>query len=430
MKNKLQFLIAPAFLCWCLFYLQSCSNPAIDNNDPLGNNGLNVGHDTLKLKIVSEFAKPVVSSGSTLGVLGSINDPHFGKSYSGFYAQPRLTSNSVSFGESPVLDSAVLTLRYNGTYGKFTQPIDLSVFEVTDNMFDSVTYFTNSTFHVNPSPIGGLSGFTPDLVDSVNVLGFNQAPHMRIHLTNNYGNKILLADAATLLDNPSFVSVVKGFYIAPNSSITGNGIVYIDMFSALSKITLYYHNSASDSLLYDLPLIGTRINHFDNIYTGTPVEKAVNQPLPTGEEKFYIQAGAGVRGKIFIPSLDSFPKNRAINKAELIVSVSPTDTTYPAPLVLDLFRIDDAGQGQHLEDEGLASFNGTLEQEVVNGVTINRYRFNIRYFFQKLLQGVYRNNGFYLQSSFENKTSERVVLTNSSTDKNYQVSLVVTYTKL
>ncbi|MDB5284168.1 MAG: hypothetical protein JWO06_3243, partial [Bacteroidota bacterium] len=51
-------------------------------------------------------------------------------------------------------------------------------------------------------------------------------------------------------------------------------------------------------------------------------------------------------------------------------------------------------------------------------------------YFQKLLQGVYNNNGFFVQVPSAGGSSERVVIGNSLTDKNYKVSLVVTYTKL
>ncbi|HRG91144.1 MAG TPA: hypothetical protein PLW44_19105, partial [Chitinophagales bacterium] len=61
---------------------------------------------------------------------------------------------------------------------------------------------------------------------------------------------------------------------------------------------------------------------------------------------------------------------------------------------------------------------------------INRYRFNVKRYMQKLLQGVYPNKGFYVEPIAPNTNSERVVLSNSSTDSNYQIKLVVTYTKM
>lgn len=428
MKNKLSLILAPAIFCWCLFYLQACKEPAI--NDQLGGEGLDIARDTLVLKVSSEFEQPVLSNNVSVGVLGNIADPNFGKTYAGVYAQCRLTSNNISFGDNPVLDSAVLTLKYNGQYGKFNQPVTLSVFELTQDLRDSISYYTNSTFRVNGSPMGQLSSFTPNLTDSIYVYGQAFAPHLRVPLSRAFGEKILLADSATLVNNTAFLNEVKGFYITASSATDGNGMLYLDLRSAISKVTVYYHNATADSLFYNLPLTGVTVNHIDNIYTGTPVQTAVSAHQPAGDEKIYIQAGAGVNGKIQLTNLDSLPKNKAINKAELVLSVSVPDTLYPAPLLLDLFRIDDAGEGQRLEDEGLTAFGGTIQQETVNGVKVYRYRFDIKYYFQKLVKGIYRNNGLYVQSTFPNNSSERVVIDNSSTDKNYKVSLVVTYTKL
>ena len=143
------------------------------------------------------------------------------------------------------------------------------------------------------------------------------------------------------------------------------------------------------------------------------------------------QAGAGAKGKIFVTDLDSLPGNIAVNKAELILSQNAPDTLYAAPLVLDLFRINDAGQAERmLEDELSPGFGGVRTTETVNGASVNRYHFNIKNYFQKLINGVYNNNGFYLQSYLPSTNAERVVLENSSTDQNYQIALYITYTKL
>ena len=136
-----------------------------------------------------------------------------------------------------------------------------------------------------------------------------------------------------------------------------------------------------------------------------------------------------MKGKLLIADLDSLPKNIAINKAEFVLSQSAQDTLYAAPTVLDMYRIDDAGQIPTIDD-GLIGFRGIIEGETVNGANINRYRFNVTNYLQKLIQGYYHNNGFYLQTFVPNANSERVVIANSSTDKNYQLILVVTYTKL
>ncbi|MCW5906743.1 MAG: DUF4270 domain-containing protein [Chitinophagales bacterium] len=401
-----------------------------DTNLLTGDDNLNLAKDTFYLRCFSEFQQPLNSNGVSVGVLGNMTDPNFGKTFAGFYTQCRLSANNVSFGTGAVLDSAVITFAYNGKYGKFDQPVNLAVYELNQDLVDSLTYKTTDAFSVNIPPVGTLNSFVPNTTDSIHVYGVSYPAHLRIPLTNSFANKILLADSSYLVDNTSFLALLKGLYVTTASNPTGNGLLYLTLASPLSKITLYYHNADEDSLSYDIPVSGVRVNHFDNIYTGSPVYTSVNSPNVNGETKMYVQGGAGVKGKIQFPDLDSLPKKISINKAELILSQSAGDTAYSAPLVLDLFRIDETGTAQKLEDDGLAHFGGIRVTESVDGESIIRYKFNIKKYFQKLIEGKYPNNGFYLQILGANSNTERAVIANSSTDEKYKITLVVTYTKL
>lgn len=427
---------APVILiCWCLFYLTGCKDPLINDTDLLtSDDDLSLVKDTLFPQCFSLFEDPLASNGVAVGALGNLTDPAFGKTVSGFYGQCALTSNNVNFGTGATLDSAFLTFAYAGQYGKFDQGVNVVAYELTqaEGLVDSLTYKTNSSFSVGIPPMGQISSFVPNLKDTINIYGVAYPAHLRIPLTNSFGNKILLADAANLADNTAFKNYFKGFYVTTTANPAGNGMLYLSLSSSLSKITLYYHNNDADSLTFDIPVSGVKVNHFDNTYTSTPAFTSVNNPNPLGQSKIYLQGGAGIKGKILLPDLDSLPDGIAINKAELILSQSndASDTAYQAPLLLDLFRIDDAGVAQQLEDDGLSHFGGVKVAETVNGEVINRYRFNIKKYFQKLINGTYGNNGFFVQIVGANSNSERVVIANSSTDEKYKVTLVVTYTKL
>lgn len=397
-----------------------------------GDDDLNLAKDTLFPQCFSVFEEPLQSNGVAVGALGNLTDPAYGKTLAGFYGQCALSSNNVNFGTGAALDSAFLTFAYAGQYGKFDIPVNVVAYELTQRPVDSLTYKTTDAFGVGIPPIGQINNFVPDLDDTISIYGVSYPSHLRIPLSTAFGNKILLSDPANLTDNAAFLEYVKGFYVTTTATPAGNGLVYLSLASALSKITLYYHNNDADSLTFDIPVSGVKVNHFDNTYTGTPVQTSVSNPNPAGENKIYLQGGAGVKGKILLPDLDSLPDGIAINKAELILSQSGeiNDTAYTAPLLLDLFRIDETGVAKQLEDDGLIHFGGVKVAEWVNGQTINRYRFNIKKYFQKLIDGTYANNGFYVQIVGANSNSERVVITNSSTDENYKVTLVVTYTKL
>lgn len=424
---------APAILtCWCFFILTGCKDPAIEDKDLLNSDdNINLAKDTLHFKVQTLAETNLASNGVSIGLVGNLTDPVFGTTVAGFYGQPRITSNNISFGENPVLDEVYLSLVYSGKYGNFDQPVDLNVYELSQSLIDSVKYYTNSSFAVNTPPIGQVTGFVPNITDSVEVWGTKYVPHLRVKLSNAFGNKILTADTNALRDLTSFLSLFKGFYITTSSSTVGNGAVYFDIRNAISGITLYYHNdNQGDSLAYTIPITGVTVQHTDNNYSGTQVQTALSSPNPAGDEKVFIQSGAGTFGKLEITDLDSLPKNISINKAELILTQSPGDTSFLAPLLLDLYRIDDAGQLQKLEDDGLSHFGGVRVSETIDGQTLNRYHFVITTYFQKLLNATYRNNGFYLKTLSANTNTERVAIANSPTDKKLQVTLLITYTKL
>jgi hypothetical protein len=181
---------------------------------------------------------------------------------------------------------------------------------------------------------------------------------------------------------------------------------------------------------------GVVVNHYDCPSASTAVAAAI-QSGPAAQ-KIYLEAGSGAEGKITF-SLDSILKygHVGINKAEVVFSQSPTDTQFAAPLTLNLLRIDDAGVGQTLDDASYSTFGGILTNETVTPtLNIYRYRFNITRYFQKLVQGIYNNNGLFVQIQNGNEVADRLVLTNTTNspipanNKNYKISLAVTYTKL
>jgi len=412
----------------------ACHDPAIQDKSLLNKNDyLTVIRDTVPIRITTVYETPLISTATSVGVLGNLVDNNMGKTYSGFYAQCQTTSNGVYFGLAPLqLDSVVLSLAYSSQYGQFTKPVNVYVYEVAQDMSGSVNYYTNTGFQVKTPPIGQLTGFVPNISDSVSILGQNYAPELRVRLSNAFGNKILFADSAALSTDSNFLEYFKGFYITTSSSSRGNGEVYFDLTSAISGITLYYRSDGQDSLLYTLPITGVTVNHFDNLYAGAPVSNVISHPNPVTDPKVYIQGGAGLKGKIVI-NTDSIPRNIAVNNAELILAQSPfvSDTGYPAPLVLNLYRIDDAGQPQALDDASLPNSGGALQYDSVSPtlLSIPRYHFIIKDYFQKLAQGIYKNNGLYVEDVSANTNSQRLVISNSG-NFYYKVSLVVTYTKL
>jgi hypothetical protein len=421
--------LAPAILlCWCFFSFTGCKDPSIEDTDLLTqDDDLSLAKDTLYFNTRTVRENPLASSNVTTVTLGQIDDPAFGKTATSFYAQCRLSKNNVNFGANPVLDSVVLSLKYSGKYGKFDQPVNVVVYQLNQTI-DTVNYNLSAAFQVKLPAVGQLTNFVPNLTDSAVVMGIKQTPQLRIPLSTSFGNQILLTDSVNLVNNTAFLELMKGLYVTVASS-TGNGLVYLDLKSAFSGITFFYRNDTEDSLQLFIPTSGISVNHIDNNYAGSLAQNALNVTVAQAGVKSFVQGGAGTYARLEIVDLDSFPRNIAINKAELILTQS-TDTSYLAPVVLDLFRVGDSDEAVSLEDEDLSHFGGIRQVENIDGAYLTRYRFNIKKYFQKLINGTYSNNGFFLKTLTPNTNSERVVIANSLTDPNFKITLIVTYTKL
>ena len=435
MKNKLIYYIAPAILCcWCLFSIQSCKDPVIQSKNLLTkSDSLNLKKDTLDISISTVQQTQLASGNIIEAMLGSMNDRNFGITYGSFYAQCALTIASPSFGSNPIIDSVVLALVFNTPYGPCTKPINISVFELSDSMSYFQTYYTSTALAVKTPPIGYLRNYVPDFLDSTYVYesGGYVAPQLRVNLTKAFGYKLLNADSASLVSNAAFQNYFKGLYVTASGPV-GNGMMFCNLSSSLTGLTIYYRTSDSYDTVenpFTFTLVGVNANHFDNSYVGTPVNSAIHNPSTS--QKIFLEGGGGTQAKILL-NLSSLPKGIGVNKSELIVAESQIDSQYTAPTFLSLMRIDDAGIAQTLDDAQSTTFGGTLQADTVGTAIVNRYHFNISLYMQKLVQGIYNNNGLYLAIPSANSTPERVVLTNPppASDKIHRTYLTVTYTKL
>jgi hypothetical protein len=84
----------------------------------------------------------------------------------------------------------------------------------------------------------------------------NFAPHLRIPLTKTFAQHLLDTDTNILETPASFLSYFKGIYVTTNTNYITDAVLYLNLNSPLSRITLYYHNDTEDSLSFDISGIG------------------------------------------------------------------------------------------------------------------------------------------------------------------------------
>ena len=388
----------------------------------------------------------LISSGNVL--IGKYIDPVFGTSIASIYTQLRLPTNIVatSFGTAPVCDSIIISLIYEGTaYGKKDKKLQkLNVYQLSESMSTASTYYSNSTLSKFSTDLTAADGYVfqprtgSSTSDSVTVLGVKLKPQLRVPLDNAFG-QLLLNNQGTgnIATNTDFQNFFKGVYITTEntSTLPGEGNILHFKFGE-SKVTLYYHNSTTDSLKYDFNLGSVaRFNHFEHDYAGASSDLTTqfSTPSQTQNNTVYVQSMAGAKTKIEFPHLMNWLKNGMIgvNKAELVISVDTTVSTYmidtfAAPAALILFGINDDGTTYAIPDafEGATYFGGTLNSGTV------QYRFNIARYIQQVLDGDRNNNGLYILASNGAVYGNRAVISGGQSTSARPMKLNITYTKL
>jgi len=177
-------------------------------------------------------------------LLGSYVDDIFDSSQASFATQFRLSSYDVDFGTNPVIDSVVLYLDYVGFYGDTTTQQEIKVFQMAQDIFRDSTYYSNEDMSVladlsSPLAPQTITSFSPNASGSLN-----------IRLDNSFGTS-LIADSGYYTNNDTFLTQYKGLYITSTPVTTNGAIIYFDPVSENTKMTLYYHNDAKDSLSFD-----------------------------------------------------------------------------------------------------------------------------------------------------------------------------------
>lgn len=428
-------LKVPVVLLAYLVAMQGCKNPGLDNIQLIPSKDyLNLSVDSVPVNVITQVQAPQVSSGISQAIIGSVYDWNFGTMYGGFYAQLPLNSAPPPIAPGTIVDSVVLSLAYGGQFGLCHKPIDLAVYELADPLLANTNYYTNTSFSVKSPALALVDNFIPQANSSVYnaSTGTYQSPYFSIRLSKTFGQQII-DDLASLQNDSVFLTLFKGIYVTATSGSSGDGMAYINLNSPQSNLAFYYHSPSNGNLsetVLPLTFSGVAINHYDCIHGNTPVQATID--AGTAAQSVYLEAGSGAGGLITF-SLDSTLKGGkvGISKAEIVFSQSSSDGEFASPPQLNLLRVDDAGQGQVLDDAVYPTYGGVLTSEAVSPVmNINRYRYNITRYFQKLVQGVYNNNGLFLQIQNGAQVGDRVVLSNIRGDKNYKISLAVTYTKI
>ena len=381
------------------------------------------------------------TKGATPMLLGQINDPLFGVSKSAIYSQFAISKTNPSFGTSPKLDSAILSLVYSSGqyYGTLCQQ-QFKVYEISEAMSKDSSYYSNRNLAYNPVELASVN-VVPDVKNTVLVDTTHYPAHLRIKLDTNFFGQFINGPSYlnSYNNNTAFQTLFKGLYIAPTATTaSGQGaILYMDMTNTYSRITLFYHNT-TDTTFYYFPISKdstVRFSHFDHDYTAASAD--LNTQLTTSvtvqEDHVYIQPMAGLRAKITMPNLTKMfgGKKVAINKAELIMPVEPLSFASPdtafVPHPKMVATIADSAKGPLIMPdyfEGSAYFGG----EYISAS--KEYKFNIARYVQQVINGTRANQGLFIIPNSRPSTAGRTQLIGGNKALSTRMRLRITYTLL
>lgn len=391
-------------------------------------------------------------------LLGTFNDPVFGKTIADFACQFRIPEYP-DFSKNAKIDSLVLYFRYREVYGDTETKQRFRVYELNSDLdYDKKYYQDIDLKGMSNSTLLAEKFYTPkfklfhDSIKTPTTTGSSKLTpkdtviqELSIKLSSTFINKLMSADSATWADNDKFVRFFKGIYLEAGDLTQGGALMKITTQFGGPYLVFHYHNDEKDSLSYTLLMnkaSAARVNRFSHDYSKTAFASILDKETSPAS-KIYVQTTGGLRSKITIGNLNSWSKlipaiaNTSdtnyvtLNKAELIFQIDTTitDVAKYRPhdrLLLAAISNDTENPIYNLSDYifSPAYFGGYY-----NSVD-KTYRFNIAKHIQEVLDKKKgkENLGFYLESSTKNSIYRRVALEGAVTDTQKSgIRLEVTY---
>ncbi len=415
-------------------FITSCNEPGDVGMELLPSSDLvTVGNVVIKdeIKAFTFIDDSVSTDEAAYSLLGSMNDPVFGKTAIDLALQLRLSSFP-DFGTNPVVDSIKFYFYYNSVYGDTATTQRLKFYELTSGIDPDARYYDQVELSqmASTTPLAEFN-FKPKVaLDSLYKDTLYQL--VEVHLDHSLAHKLINADSLDMINNEAFLEYFKGIYIQSEQVDAGGAIVSLDLLPSSSfegsGMVLYYRNdTVKKSKSYFVSSFSARVNSFKHDYSQTAFYQNINQESVT-DTLIYVQSTGGLQSKIFIPGLESWKdsSNIAVNKAELIFQVDTTASEfrkYPLPSQMLLTYISKSGLETLPRDH-------SFYQPYYGGYLYNdfTYRFNITQHFQSIIDGENDNNGFYLTPYFKNNQMRRAVLKGSNSAQG--IKFVITYSKL
>lgn len=367
-----------------------------------------------------------VSSGDlqALGIISS--NPLFGSSLANMYVELKPSSYPFTLPAhdtlSMVVDSVVLILKYDHSYGDTNVLQHVNVYELSDKMKLDSAYRTCDYFNHKPDLLGQASYIPARLKDSIHAFREDDAKQLRIPINNSWGTAFLNAIPGISTDS-AFKEYFKGFAITSDESVGGQSLNYFNLNATQTRLAIYVRSkkdTVKDTSIINLTfnLNSAQANYIHRDRGTSEITQHLAQPTG-GDSLLFIDATPGSYAKLKIPSLTGFP-NCVINRAELIVDqvYDPLASVFSPPDQMYIEIEDPNNAGKYIpipcdfsmtQMQSGFSYLGGKPKKVAdgNGNLISRYSFNISRYVQGIVTKNEANSTLRLSAPFyiQNSTS-------------------------
>ncbi len=394
-----KFFVSSCIVCIFSSIFVSCEKPE-QNSGLLPNEDLvNIlSTDSFQIKATTQAIDSLSVSQSAGLVLGSYNDPIFGKVASELYLGFTLDKSNVAFGNDImdlVADSLVVVLPYTSYYGNEIPTADaqtIEAYELTQKIELAQAYYSTNTIEYNPTLLVA-NTVLPKPMDSIinSVTNRKQAPQMRFKLDAGTAQRFLEEGTPGhigLQNDANFQNFFKGVCLKSNTNQTaGHG--GIATFNPITtKLVLYYHfvstgkSSSFEFIVGSSPKV---VNHFIHKYDGTEVGQALNNA--TNSVAGYVQGVAGTYMEVKFPSMPAFYAANTIHVAKAELTIKPEAAPiFVAPAGLFVLRKDATNNFRSLPEYG----SGSVYNSVSYDYSKSGYVVNVTSYIQDILG---RENG-------------------------------------
>ena len=321
--------------------LTSCNSDIDTGEFVVGSDNLSVNNkiiliDTATVEVSTINFDSLVTSGQSRILLGTYNDPVFGKVTSDSYFQLSSssynlqTTSSDTEGANYVFDSIRMVLLPDKYYyGDTTQVQSISVHrllqKVKQNAENDDNFYNNSSLNYDPVSLGSTS-FTSKPIRQDSVF---------VKLDDAFGDAFFQKlKKREIVTTEEFVEYFKGLVIR-STSANSSGVMGYQISSMLQ---LYYSKKVTDSktsILKEFTIddVSKQFNRVSLDRTGTIIKDlpGTTERLSSNltENKSFIQSGTGLACRIDFPNIKELKyitQKGAIIDAQLIIR--PVNNTY------------------------------------------------------------------------------------------------------